>query len=97
MRNGGRFRGKRIELAAQTRLLSVEHLAPRFFREVLEMDYEECLVTDESSLSDFLDESGSVAICLQRLRAHYLLDVRGVASTRIVDLLERLDRHGVVS
>lgn len=43
---------KRIELASQSRMKAVEHLASRFFTEVIGIAYEDCLVTDESDLSD---------------------------------------------
>jgi hypothetical protein len=46
---------KRIEFAPRTRLQRVESLAPRFFHEVIGLDYEHCLVTDESDLRDFLE------------------------------------------
>lgn len=90
---------KRIELAAQRRLAAVEHLVARFFHEVLECDYEDCLVTDESDLRDFADVFGDreaeVAAMLGRLEAHYLIDGRTAKSTRIVDLLEFLQSRGV--
>jgi hypothetical protein len=85
---------EKIEIASQNRLRAVEHLAPRFFQEVLGYDYKECLITDESDLTDFADAFGDrnleVAVMLDRLEAHYLFDPRGATSTRIVDLLEFL-------
>jgi hypothetical protein len=91
--------GKRIEFAPQDRLSAVEDLAPRFFREVIEYDYEDCLVSDESDLSDFADAFGDhqaeVEAMLDRLEAHYLIDGRAAGSTRIVNLLEFLRDRGV--
>lgn len=90
---------KKIELAVQERLAAVEHLAPRFFHEVLEYEYENCLVTDESDLRDFADVFGErevqVAAMLDRLEVHYLIDSRAAKSTRIVELLEFLQSRGV--
>jgi hypothetical protein len=90
---------RKIELAPQTRLVAVEHLAPRFFHEVLECDYEDCLVTDESDLRDFADVFGhrevEVAAMLDRIEAHYLVDGRAAQSTRIIELLEFLQSRGV--
>lgn len=91
---------KKITLASQERLVRVEELAPRFFQEVLEMNYFECLITDESDLRDFTDAFGDndeaeVAAMLDRLEAHYLVDGRAAPSTRIVDLLEFLQSRGV--
>lgn len=90
---------KKIALASQRRLGAVEHLAPRFFHEVLGYEYEDCLVTDESDLHDFADLMGDreaeVAAMLDRLEAHYLIDGRAAKSTRIVNLLEFLESRGV--
>lgn len=90
---------KKIELAARKRLAAVEHLAPRFFHRVLEYDYEDCLVTDESDMRDFADAFGDreagLAAMLDRLEAHYLVDGRAAKSTSIVELLEFLQSRGV--
>ena len=92
---------KRIELASQSRLADVEALAPRFFREVLEYEYGDVLVTDESDLRDFADVFGdrdaAVDSMLDRLESHYLIDGRQLGSTRIVELLEFLQARGVAS
>ena len=44
---------KKVVLADQDRIESYEDTAREFFRAVLEMNYDECVVTDESRLSDF--------------------------------------------
>lgn len=44
---------KKVVIAAQERIDDFEHTAIEFFRAVLGMDYGECIVTDESRLSDF--------------------------------------------
>lgn len=44
---------KKVVLADQDRIESYEDIAREFFRFVLDMDYGECVVTDESRLSDF--------------------------------------------
>ena len=91
---------KQFTLASQSRLSAVEHLAPRFFRVVLDVDYEDCLLTDESDLRDFAsifdDRTAAVAECLDRLEAQYLVDGRAAGSTRIVVLLEYLRASGVI-
>ena len=90
---------RRIELASRHRLAKVERLAPRFFREVIGQPYADCLVTDESDLSDFAevspDRGAQVAAMLDRFRAHYLVGGQPVGSTRIIDLLEVLASRGV--
>ena len=90
---------RHFELAQQNRLDAVEHLAPRFFREVLGWDCADVLVTDESDLRDFADPTGNrdveVAAMLDRIKTHYRIDGRLAGSTRIVALLEFLASNGM--
>jgi hypothetical protein len=90
---------KRIRFAPHDRLSAVEELAPRFFREVIDYDYEDCMISDQSDLLDFTDASDDYEAAVQamfdRLEAHYLIDGRAAESTGIVDLLEFLRDRGV--
>jgi hypothetical protein len=43
----------KVVIASQERIDDFEQTAHEFFRAVLDMDYSECIVTDESRLSDF--------------------------------------------
>jgi hypothetical protein len=90
---------RHVELAPQNRLDAVAHLAPRFFREVVGLDYADVLVTDDSDLRDFADTTGDrsaeVRVMLDRLERHYRVDGRVAGSTRIVALLEFLDASGI--
>ena len=87
---------KRIEFAPQHHLAAVEHHAPRFFTEVIQRDYRDFMITDESDLYDILDKA-KVEQALDRMDEHYQMDSRACDSTRIVDLLELLHEHGVRS
>jgi len=44
---------KKFKLAPQERIEMYESTASEFFRAVLDLDYRECVVTDESRLLDF--------------------------------------------
>lgn len=44
---------KTVTFAAQDEIELYEVTARRFLRDVLDMDFDECLITDESYLSDF--------------------------------------------
>ena len=44
---------KNIELASKARIEMYESTASEFFRTVLALSYRECIVTDESRLTDF--------------------------------------------
>lgn len=83
---------------AQHRLGDVEDLAAPFFRDVLDFEYGECLVTDESDLRDLADGLGdrarAVEEMLDRVERHDLIDARVLGSTRIVELLEFLAARG---
>lgn len=64
---------KKVVIAAQECIDNFERMAIEFFRAVLGVDYSECIVTDESRLSDFtscgLPED--IADTTQSLRALY--------------------------
>jgi hypothetical protein len=90
-------RHKRIEFASQERLSAVEHLAPRFFEEVLDYDYGNCLITDESDMLDFVRPGPPLESALDRIEEHYFFDARSLGTTRIVALLEALHERGVTA
>jgi hypothetical protein len=65
---------KGVKLASQAHIELYEQTARQFFRYVLDLDFGECLVTDESCLSDFSscgipDELADKATSLKELRA----------------------------
>jgi len=102
---------KKVVIAAQERIDDFECTAVEFFRAVLGMDYSECIVTDESRLSDFascgLPED--IADAAQGLKALYsawdawvvpiICSRYGLAdiSTTIlfVDLFDTIERQGL--
>jgi len=88
---------KKIKFASAARFKRLEHLAPRFFEEVLRMEYSDLVfVSDLSDLHDFTGAAG-VDEFFERFESHYLIDPRQIGSTRIVDLLELLERNGVAT
>jgi hypothetical protein len=88
---------KHFELASQDRLTVVEPWAPRFFAEVLQMDYMDCLITDESTLWDFVADESELLAALSRFRQHYFLEPPGDGCTLIVRFLEFLQERGVAA
>ena len=88
---------KKFELASQDRLTEVEAWAPRFFTEVLEMDYYDCLITDESALWDFVADDSEREGALTRFRAHYFIEPPSDGRTLIVEFLELLRVRGVAA
>lgn len=102
---------KKVVIAAQERIDDFEGTAVEFFRAVLGMDYGDCIVTDESRLSDFascgLPEA--IADATQSLKALYSAweawvvpvicsryGLAGVSTTiLLVDLFELIERQGL--
>jgi hypothetical protein len=78
-----------IEIAPIDRLAELEHLAPKFFSDVLDLNYADCLITDQSSLWDFHDQTDN-SHYLNRIRDVYGIDVSNIDSARIVDILDRV-------
>jgi hypothetical protein len=78
-----------IEFASADRVAGVEDLAPRFFAEVIEMDYADCYISNESSLWDFHAESDNEHY-FGRIADIYGVNVRDIESGNIVDILERI-------
>ncbi|MDP2007189.1 MAG: hypothetical protein Q8K45_16045 [Rubrivivax sp.] len=102
---------KKVVIAAQERIDDFKHTAIEFFRGVLGMDYGECIVTDESRLSDFascgLPED--IADTTQSLQALYsawdawvvpaICSRYGLADLSttmlLVDLFDAIERQGL--
>ena len=100
---------KKVTLADQDRIDLYEATATEFFRSVLDMDYTECLVTDESRLSDFSscgmpDELADATTGLKELYAAWRVWVVPVIRDRyglddvapsilLVDLFGRIEQQ----
>ena len=61
-----------VKLAPQDRIDVIEDFAREFFAEILDFDYDECLVTDESLVTDF---DIAEAEADRRIRQRYRVDV----------------------
>ena len=101
---------KKVVIAAQERVDDFEPTAVEFFRAVLGIDYGQCIVTDESRLSDFascgLPED--IADATQSLKALYsawdawvvpvICSRYGLADISptilLVDLFDAIERQG---
>ena len=78
---------KKVTFAAQDHIELYEEVARRFFREVLDMNSDECLITDESYLSDFSscgmpDELADKTSCLKELYGVWDVWVLGELKSR---------------
>lgn len=90
---------KPIFFASDDRLRAVEHLAPRFFAEIIGIDYDDCFISDYSAIGDFFDASDAgeaeVEARLDLIAELYSVDVRHLGTHCIVDILEFLASKGI--
>lgn len=81
-----RVRGAKIVVVPTDRIDALEVMAPKFCREILGMEYEDCFISDESELCDF---PGDEAAYYERIARVYGVDVRDTDGN-IAAILERL-------
>jgi hypothetical protein len=86
----GTGRPLEISYASQEEIAKLEHVADQFFPTILEMAYEDCIITDESSLWDFHSDDTNEEYH-RRIREHYAIDVSGIESGNLVEILKRID------
>lgn len=80
--------GKEIEFAPQISTEQFEDIAEVFFPKILKMEYRDCWVSDESSLTDFPEEK---EIYLRRIQKEYNLDVSDIENLILVRIFERIN------
>lgn len=91
-RPGTRVRPK-IEVAPTVEIEPYELLASEFFEKVLAMNYDECLVTDESSLWDFHGEETNEEYH-RKIVEVYGVDVSDIESGNLVQIFKRIRERG---
>jgi hypothetical protein len=79
-----------IEFASSTDIDQYEHIAARFFEKILEMDYYECLVTDESSLWDFHSDETNEKLNRKILDVNEV-DVSDIENGNLVEIFKRIE------
>jgi hypothetical protein len=82
-----------IELAPTVEIEQYEPLANEFFEKILAMNYNECLVTDESSLWDFHSEETNEEYH-RKIMEVYGTDVSDIESGNLVRIFERIRAQG---
>ena len=91
IRNGP-VKGKRVELASTTGIESLDNIAEDFMLNVLGFEAGEYLITDLSSLHDFVGvDDMECADILARIRDVYRLDVADLPSGNLLEIFKRLD------
>jgi hypothetical protein len=80
-------------LAPTVEIEQYEPLANEFFEKILAMNYNECLVTDESSLWDFHSEETNEEYH-RKIMEVYGTDVSDIESGNLVRIFERIRAQG---
>jgi hypothetical protein len=77
--------------AVMVEISRYETIAREYFRRVLDLDYEDCFVSDESRLEDFFGPEDYV----QKTQRVYGVDISDIQDGNLVDILKRLQERGV--
>ena len=83
-----RKKGRTFELAPQEKIRFLEPLAREFLSGVFDIDFDECLITDESCVCDFATEETRD----YRARARRLFGVEVPKHAPLVDVLAAINR-----
>ena len=90
----GPFKGKRVEFASTTGIQKFDNVAEDFMRNIFGFEAGEYLITDQSSLHDFVGvDDMECADILARVRDVYRLDVADLPSGNLLKILTRLDER----
>jgi hypothetical protein len=85
--------GLPLEFASRERISRYDDIAADFFRRVLEKDYRECWISDQSSLWDLHAEESNKHL-RERIWALYRVDISDIESGNLVEIFERIEtRH----
>lgn len=90
----GAFKGKKITYAPTDRLEQFGSLVDDFMIEVFDLLPGDYLITEESSLRDFTDfASSDTSAIWRRITDIYAIERTDVASERLVDIFEEIQRR----
>ena len=79
----------KFELASTTEIDKYESIAPDFFEKILDMNRNDCLITDESSLWDFHGERSNDAFHSKILDV-YGVDVSDIERGNLAKIFQRI-------
>jgi hypothetical protein len=79
----------RFELAPTAAIDKYESVAPEFFQKILDIDRNDCLITDESCLWDFHGEMSNDSIYSKILEV-YGVDVSDVEGSNLAKIFQRI-------
>lgn len=79
-----------VEFASTDEIDQYSTIASDFFEEILEMDFDTCFVSDESSLWDFPNTSDKARV-LELVKQTYQVDISDIETGNLVQIFQRLD------
>lgn len=97
------LKNKKFEVAPRLDIESYHNIAEEFFPKILDMKYEDVLLTDESHLYDFTMEFGKTDKeserlteiredeVLDKIKAVYKLDVSDIDDLNLVEIFKRIE------
>ena len=90
----GPFKGKRVECTPTTGVETLENIAEDFMVEIFGLEPGNYLITDLSSLHDFVGvDEMEIGDMLTRIRAAYGLDVADLPNGNLLEIFRRLYEH----
>jgi hypothetical protein len=90
----GPFKGKRVELASTTGIQTFDEIAEDFMLTLFGFDPGQYLITDLSSLHDFVGvDDMEIGDMLTRIREVYGLDVADLPNGNLLEIFRRLHEH----
>ena len=93
-----KIKKENIEVAPTIDIESYNHIAVVFFPEILDMDYADVLITDESSLSDFGNWLGtekefddSIDELVKKIEDTYKITISDLKDLKLVEVFKRIE------
>lgn len=80
----------KVEFASTNEIDQYDFIATDFFLKVLEMNFYDCFISDESSLWDFHSEDTNEHL-YQKIFDIYEVDVSDIASVNLVEIFKRIE------
>jgi hypothetical protein len=93
----GPFKGKRVELASTAGIQTFDEIAEDFMLTLFGFDPGHYLITDLSSLHDFVGvDDMEIRDMLMRIREVYGLDVADLPNGNLLEIFRRLQEHQAI-
>lgn len=87
----GPFKGMKFECAPTSGVAMFQTISEDFMKRILDLDSEECLITDESSIFDFVDFTE--AELRKRILEAYSLDISEIKSGNLLEIFQRIHKR----